>query len=67
MQDEREDVEIKTSSTVGHEAKTWCNANMEVAWYKWEWKQGDDHVLQGKASGVEAIHLAGQLGLEFLL
>lgn len=67
MQNESEDVEIKTSSTVGHEAKTWYNVNMEVTWYKWEWKQGDEHVLQGKDFGVEAIHLADQVGLEFLL
>lgn len=32
MQDE--DVEMKTSSTTEHEEKTWCNANMEVAWCK---------------------------------
>lgn len=32
MQDERKAVEMKTSSTVEHETKTWCNADMEVAW-----------------------------------
>lgn len=31
MQDERKAVEMKTSSTVEHATKTWCNADMEVA------------------------------------
>lgn len=34
MQDEREDLEMKTSSTDKCEAKTWCNKIMEVTWYK---------------------------------